>query len=256
MLLDLHSGPVRLRPPSKLASIRRAPAGFAFEEPSESPLRLVDITSPIVNSRTAPKKTGRKSAAIGGRAYVLHPEPATRAQFDSILRSLGLLAIEFDDEGRLAESISQESPEIILWGIPGCTAEGLDRISRVTRDAPRKSLPIVVVASLGDEITPDEVYDAGACDILLLPLPCHRLAPALSVALLKNEILSVLMEEHGDGENYRAARNLIWRAAKVWGKRRGHGDADALRHVLTRSSSRGHTLTRTAMEMVAEGLFP
>ena len=110
MLLDLHPRPARLRPASKLGSVRRAPVGFTSEEPSDSPLRLVDTTSPIVNSRTAPKKSGRKSAAIGGRAYVLHPEPATRTQFESVLRSLGLFAIEFDDEERLAHAVAQEHP--------------------------------------------------------------------------------------------------------------------------------------------------
>lgn len=205
-----------------------------------------------MTSRAAARETGRKSAAIGGRAFVLHPEPETRAQFETVLRGLGLAAVDFEDSSVLVQEIDRDRPEIVLWGMPGCSAQDLERI----RDAAAgRTLPIVVVAALGDDITLDQVQEAGACDLLFLPLPCNRLAPALSVALLRHEVLEMLQAEHDEIENRRAARNLVWRAAAVWGKRRGATAVEALRHVIFRSRGRGHNLTRTAMEVVAEGLF-
>jgi AmiR/NasT family two-component response regulator len=248
-LLDLL-----IRPKPRLRMVDRdAASALTISGASETPLRLVDVSSPITHSRTATRKLGRKSSAIGGRACVLHPEASTRSQFDSVLRSLGLAAIDFEDEAELAVSIRQERPEIVLWGMPGCTVDKLESIRAVARGG---TLPIVVVAALGDEVTLDEVQNAGACDLIFLPLPCHRLAPALSLALLRHEVLEILLDEHDEDENRRAARSLVWRACAVWSKRRGLSPAEALDFVIRRSRTRGQNLTRTAMEVVAEGLFP
>jgi AmiR/NasT family two-component response regulator len=249
MLLDMLTRPT----PRLLLSEAEAASAFSIDRSTESPLRLVDVSSPIVNSKATTRRLGRKSAAIGGRAYVLHPEAETRSQFETVLRALGLSAVDFEDEAELLEALDRERPEVILWGMPGCTPRDLDQLHALTLE---RKFPVVVVASLGDEVTSDDVQDAGACDLLTLPLPCHRLAPALSIALLRHEILEALQEEHGDKENRRAARSLVWRAGKVWSKRRGLGEVEALRNIIFRSRARGQNLTRTAMEVVAEGLFP
>jgi AmiR/NasT family two-component response regulator len=217
-----------------------------------APLRLVEFTKPVA-SREKTRRAARKSEAIGGRAFVLHPDASTRTQFDLVLGTLGFTSVDFDEEDSLARAIELDEPDIVLWGMGGDPVGHLSRIRELSRG---RSLPIVVVATLGEEVTLDEVQDAGASDLIFLPLPCHRLAPALSLALLRHETLELLAEEHTDLDSRGAARGLVWRAAKVWSKRRGTDLVDALRHVLARSRNHGHTLTRTAMEVVAEGLFP
>jgi AmiR/NasT family two-component response regulator len=214
---------------------------------------LVDVSSKPAHSRAATKKSGRKSAAMEGRAFILHPEAATRSQFNSVLRSLGLAPVEFETAEQLFDRLLHDHPEIILWGMPGCTTERLEEFRKTLCG---RMLPIVLVTSMGDGISEEQAYDAGACDLLVLPLPCHRVAPALSLALLRFEALETLHDEHESEENLRAARGLVWRAAKVWARRRGITENEALRHVLNRSYSKGHTLTRASMEVVAEGLFP
>src|SRR5258708_17860501 len=175
-LLDLLSTPI----PRLLVSTVDTSSVSSIDGSPGPPLRLLDASEPV-NMRDITRRLGRKSAVAGGRAYVIHPDRATRAQFDTVLRRLGLTAVNFDDEKYISVEIAQDQPQIILWGMPGCTSRDLARIDAVAQS---RMLPIVIVASLGDEVTLDEVQNAGACDLIILPLPCHRLAPALSMALL------------------------------------------------------------------------
>lgn len=247
-MLELLTGP-KPRLPFLLGT---AASVSSFEPLAAGPLRLVDCASHSVNPRTAARRLGRKSVPIGGRAYVLHPDSQTRAQFEAALRGVGLVAFDFQSERDLAEAIYRDQPEIILWGMPGCSADDLRRIRNVCLGS---VLPIVVVASLGDEITLEDVQNAGACDLMTLPLPCSRLAAVISLAMLRYDVLESLADEHEEDGNLRAARNLVWKAARVWGKRHGMDATETLRFVVSRSRARRQSLTRTAMEMVAEGLF-
>jgi two-component system KDP operon response regulator KdpE len=112
---------------------------------------------------------------------VVDDEPSLRRLLRTSLSPQGYSVLEAATARGAIESLSRDSPEVVLLDLGLPDMDGLEVIRRVRRDG--KMVPIIVLSSRGDERGKVAALDLGADDYVTKPFGMGELVARIRAAL-------------------------------------------------------------------------
>ena len=102
---------------------------------------------------------------MGGRAiFVLEDEPAVRVVLKDALESVGYEVRDFGDGQAALDQVDHTVPDLILLDMRMPRMDGFKFLSALRRKPNAKTIPVIIVSGLGDELL--QAIDARAAEEL------------------------------------------------------------------------------------------
>ncbi|GAC1475793.1 MAG: sigma-54 dependent transcriptional regulator [Isosphaeraceae bacterium] len=172
------------------------------------------------------------------RILIVHPERSSLALLSSMLKSLGHVIEEVDNDRVALRILERGGIDMILAGVDHEDSESLELLSYVKRK--HREVPVILLFSVPNPERAREAMRLGALSVLRYPVPANELRAAVSQGL---ETFSIRTE----GGNGRPALEPATRRVVVTARPAEPTDrAQSSTHGQTSSPSRGQaTLTKT-----------
>ncbi len=110
------------------------------------------------------------------RVLIVEDQPELRRFIRMILEYRKFAIVEAEDAGSAFALMNQTHPDIVLLDVVmEGPRSGLEVCARIKGDAALRSIPVVIVSALGEQVDRVEGYSAGADDYLVKPFGPLRL---------------------------------------------------------------------------------
>ncbi|MBF2028689.1 MAG: response regulator [Oscillatoriales cyanobacterium C42_A2020_001] len=107
---------------------------------------------------------------LRGAVLAVDDDPMMLGAFTSLLQPRGLRVTGLSDPTHFWETLTQTKPDLVLLDLEMPTFSGIDLCRVVRQDITFSELPILIVTAHTDKVSTQQVFDAGADDLIHKPI--------------------------------------------------------------------------------------
>ncbi|EKQ67040.1 diguanylate cyclase (GGDEF) domain-containing protein [Leptolyngbyaceae cyanobacterium JSC-12] len=108
--------------------------------------------------------------SLKGTVLAVDDDPVMLDVFANLLHPLGLQVIGLSDSTQFWDKLLQTNPDLVLLDLEMPTFSGIDLCRVVRQDVDYRNIPILIVTAHTDQVNVQQVFDAGADDLIHKPI--------------------------------------------------------------------------------------